>query len=121
MNGKYEEIARVFIEQYNVTKGTHYEFGCRRKSMFSVPKYQFQNLEICQMAFIEGKKENSIIADLMVMLHLKRRLIMEVIEPRLGQEDTTVPIIRWTESLIDTNRKACSKRGGLLQVSINRW
>ncbi len=86
MNENYEEIAQVFVEQYNLIKGTHYEFECLRKSEFSIPIFKFPDLEIYQMAFIEGKKRNPIIADLMVLLRRQKRLIIEVVKPRLGEE-----------------------------------
>ena len=91
MNENYEEVAQVFVEQYNLSKGTHYEFECLRKSMFSIPKYQYPAHEIYQMAFIEGKKRSPLVADLMVLFRLQKRLIVEVVKPSMGEatvEDT---------------------------------
>ncbi len=86
MNGEYKEIARFFVEQYNLVNGTHYEFECLRKSMFSNPKYRVPGFEIHQIAFIEGKKRSPLINNLMVMTRLQRRLITEVVKPRIRQK-----------------------------------
>lgn len=102
MNEKHKEIAEVFIKQYNVTKGTHYKFERLRKSIFSIPKYKFQNLEIYQVAFIEGKKHNSIVANLMVLLRLQKRLLAEVVEPIPIEEDVKDIDWRVVEELIDS-------------------
>ncbi|HUV59427.1 MAG TPA: hypothetical protein VMW09_04870 [Desulfatiglandales bacterium] len=92
-------IVQVFVEQYNLRKGTHYEFECLRRSMFSIPKHKFPALEIYQMAFTEGKKQNPIFADLMVFLRLQKRLIIEVVEPNIGAED--VKDINWSRLVVD--------------------
>ena len=102
MNENYEEIAQVFVEQYNLNKGTHYEFECLRKSMFSIPKYEHPSLEIYEMAFIEGKKRSPIVADLMVMTRLQKRLIIEIVKPHLSQEttkDTPTALSRLVEDI----------------------
>ena len=56
MNEEYEEVAQVFVEQYNPVNGTHYEFERLRESVFGNPKYGVPGFEIHQIAFIEGKR-----------------------------------------------------------------
>lgn len=116
MNERHKEIAQIFLDQYNHIKGTHYKFECLRKSMFSIREYKFPASEIYQMAFTEGKKRNPIVADLMVFLHLQKRLIIEVIEPHVREED--VKAIGWSqlvEAIIDPievdalSKVVCSK------------
>lgn len=87
MDERHEEIAQLFIERYNFVKGTHYTFECLRKSMFSIPEYKFPAFKIYQMAFTEGKKRSPIVTDLMVLLRLQKRLIVEVIELHGREED----------------------------------
>lgn len=84
---RHEEIAQLFLEEYNHAKGTHYEFECLRRSMFSIPEYKFPAFKIYQMAFTEGKKRTPIVTDLMVLLRLQKRLIIEVIELHGREED----------------------------------
>lgn len=86
MTENYEELAQIFIGQYNLTKGRHFEFECLRKSMFGIPKYEFPACEIYQMAFIEGQRHKPLVADLKVLLRLQKRLIIEVVKRRVGQE-----------------------------------
>jgi hypothetical protein len=83
----HEEIAQVFLEQYNHTKGTQYEFEYLRRSMFSIPEYRFPAFKIYRMAFTEGKKRTPIVTDLMVLLRLQKRLIVEVMELHGREED----------------------------------
>jgi len=87
MDGRHEEVAQLFLEQYNHTKGTHYEFEFLRRSMFSIPEYKFPAFKIYRMAFTEGKKRTPIVTDLMVLLRLQKRLIIEVIELHGREED----------------------------------
>lgn len=99
---KHKEIARVFIEQYNLTKGTHYEFGCFRGSMFSFPKQIWKNLEFYQVAFIE-KEQNPVVAALKVLFHIYKRLIIEVVQPNPREEGVTdIPWPRVVEELINS-------------------
>ncbi len=101
MKGKYEKVARVFIEQYNLIKGTHYAFERLKQSIFSNPRYRVPGFEIHQMAFIEGKKRRPIIADLMVMTRLQRRLIVEVVKPQMRQGAVkNRPLSRLIEDII---------------------
>lgn len=86
MSKNYKRIAQVFVKQYNLAKGTQYEYEGRGKSMFSVSKHRPPGCELYQMAFIEGQKRNPIITDLMVITHLKKRLIIEVVEPEIRRE-----------------------------------
>jgi len=88
MNKKHKEIGEFFIQQYNLKENTRFRFECARKSMFSFPEYRFPRLEIYQIAFIEGKKLSPIIADLMVLLRLQKRLIIEVVEPEVEEDSS---------------------------------
>lgn len=79
VSDRSREIAQVFIEQYNLAKQTHYQFESLRKSMFrKFPAVE----EIYEMSFIQGKKRSPIVADLMVLLRLQKRLIIDVVRPR---------------------------------------
>jgi len=111
-----QEIAQVFLEEYNRTKGTHYEFECLRRSMFSISEYKFPPFKIYQMAFTEGKKRTPIVTDLMVLLRLQKRLVIEVIE--LHGREGDVKEGGWSqivEGIIDpveidaSSRVACSR------------
>jgi hypothetical protein len=113
---RHEEIAQLFLEQYNHTKGTHYEFECLRRSMFSIPEYKFPAFKIYQVAFTEGKKRTPIVTDLMVLLRLQKRLIIEVIELHGREEDVKEGgWSRIVEGIIDpieidaSSRVACSR------------
>jgi hypothetical protein len=102
MNGKYEEVARVFIEQYNLTKGTHYRFECLRTSIFSSPMLQYPALKIYQMVFTEGEKEeDAFVVDLTVMLDRKNRLLIDVIEPHLPKEGAKVSVERCIVQIVE--------------------
>ena len=107
MNGKYEEVAQVFIEQYNLTKGTHYRFKCLRTSIFSSPMHQYPALEIYQMVFTEGEKEDAIVVDSMVMLDLENRLLIDVIEPHLPKEGAKVSVERCIAKIVDPMERDC--------------
>ncbi len=116
MDERHEEIAQLFIERYNFVKGTHYTFECLRKSMFSIPEHKFAGFEIYQVAFTGGKKRSPILADLMVLLRLQKRLIVEVVEPHVREED--VKRAGWSQlvgaiiDLIETDalgKVVCSK------------
>jgi len=116
MDEGHEEIAQVFLEEYNHTKGTHYEFECLRRSMFSIPEYKIPAFKIYQVAFTEGKKRTHIVTDLMVLLRLQKRLKIEVIELHGREED--VKKRGWSqivEGIIDpievdaSSRVACSR------------
>jgi hypothetical protein len=116
MDEGHEEIAQVFLEEYNHTKGRHYEFECLRRSMFSIPDYKLPPSKIYQMAFTEGKKRTHIVTDLMVLLRLQKRLIIEVIELHGREGDVKEggwP--RMVEGIIDpieidaSSRVACSR------------
>ena len=116
MDEGHEEIAQLFLEEYNHTKGTHYEFECLRRSMFSVPEYKIPAFQIYQMAFTEGKKRTPIVTDLMVLLRLQKRLIIEVIELHGREEDVREGgWSRIVEGIIDpveidaSSRVACSR------------
>ncbi len=83
MNEKHKEIAQAFIKQYNLRNSTDYKFETVRRSMFEIPKFQFPSWEFYQISFIKGKKiNNPYIADLMVLLRIKKRMIIEVAEAR---------------------------------------
>jgi len=116
MDGRHEEVAQLFLEQYNHTKGTHYEFEFLRRSMFSIPEYKFPAFKVYRMAFTEGKKRTPIVTDLMVLLRLQKRLIIEVIE--LHGREGDVKEGSWPrilEGIIDpieidaSSRVACSR------------
>jgi hypothetical protein len=116
MDEGHEEIAQVFLEEYNHTKGTHYEFECLRRSMFSIPDYKLPPSKIYQMAFTEGKKRTHIVTDLMVLLRLQKRLVIEVIE--LHGKEGDVKEESWpriVEGIVDpieidaSSRVACSR------------
>lgn len=114
---KRRELAQIFIDEYNAKKGWHYKFEYFRRSMFSIQKYKFPAFEIYQMAFIERKNRDRIVADLMVLLRLKKRLIIEVVEPNLRQED--VKGTKWSrlvEDIIDP-----IERDALREVVCSRY
>ena len=88
VNRDYEKVAKVFARQYNLAKGTQYEFEYPRKSIFTIPKYRIAGIENYVLAFMEGRKQNRIITDLMVMTRLKKRLIIEVVKLQLLRRTT---------------------------------
>ena len=116
MDEGHEEITQLFLEEYNHTKGTHYEFEFLRRSMFSISEYKFPPFKIYRMAFTEGKKRTPIVTDLMVLLRLQKRLIIEVIELHGREEDVKEGgWSRIVEGIIDPveidalSRVACSR------------
>ncbi len=116
MSKNYKRVAEVFVKQYNLAKGTRYEFEGRRKSMFSVSQNRFPVFEFYQMAFIEGQKRNPIITDLMVRTHLQKRLTVEVVEPEIRREAVAGRVLsKLIEDIVNSierevlNGVACSK------------
>lgn len=83
MNDAIDKLAQTFIEQYNQQNKSNYKFETLRNSMFSLPKYRYPAFKIYQISFLEGKASNRLITDLLVLLRLKKRLIIEVAEPNI--------------------------------------
>lgn len=74
-------LSDIFIKQYNLSKGTCYKFECKRKSLFSLPTNKIPDLDFYQLTFIEGNEKHPFLNDLLVMLRLYTRLIIEVLLP----------------------------------------
>jgi hypothetical protein len=94
MNYDQERIAGLFIEQYNLLNETQYRFETFRKSMFSLPQYQYPAFEIYQITFIQGKTRSPLATDLSVLFRLRRRLIIEVVEPNISRD--YAPSTHWS-------------------------
>ncbi|MCH8026604.1 MAG: hypothetical protein IID63_00615 [candidate division Zixibacteria bacterium] len=75
-----------FINIYNQLRNKKFQFECIRKSMFSLKPHEFENYHIYQVAFLDGPSQSSIINDLKVLFRRRKRLILEVVEPKTGED-----------------------------------
>ena len=105
MNDAIARMAQAFIEQYNQQKNSRYRFETLRNSMFSLPKYKYPAFEIYQISFLEGKAWNRLVTDLLVLLRLQKRFIIEVVEPNMESDSfkniVLSELINVIENIID--------------------
>ncbi len=105
MNDAIEKLAQPFIEQYNQQNKSNYKFETLRNSMFNLPKYKYPAFEIYQISFLPGEAYNRLITDLLVLLRLKKRLIIEVVEPNIESDSMNnimlSELINMIENIVD--------------------
>ena len=89
------DLNQLFIKKYNQSNNTHYQFECRRNSLFSMPTNQIPNLDFYQLAYIKGKKINIFVDDLKVLFNRHHRLLVEVLVPIEDQKNNSSDNI-WT-------------------------
>ena len=105
MSDAIARMAQAFIERYNQQENSRYRFETLRNSMFSLPKYKYPAFEIYQISFLERKALNRLVTDLLVLLRLQKRLIIEVVEPNMESDSfkniMLSELINMIENIID--------------------
>jgi len=77
------QLAKSFIKKYNTLNVASYSFECIRKSMFQIPKYNIQGMDIYEITFIKKRG----------FLAFLNRYIVEVVKPSVSE------YISWKTSL----------------------